>query len=123
MDQGDYHTPMMYEKQQQPQLHPIIPNLITNMSHNFYKTRICPHIALNVCHFTSKNATRDLHAISHIPRRNCATGLTYPRQSSAHFIPKLAIVPMEPIVLSRTACTNSTPLLTTTRPYYAENSK
>jgi hypothetical protein len=51
MNPDDHNAPMMYEKQQEPLLHPAIPNLITNMSHNFYKTRICPHIALNVCIF------------------------------------------------------------------------
>jgi hypothetical protein len=36
------------EKQEDPQTDPSNPNLITNMSHNFYKTRLCPHIIMNV---------------------------------------------------------------------------
>ena len=42
------------ERQEDPKVDPSNPNLITNMSHNFYKTRLCPHIIMNV--YVSKEA-------------------------------------------------------------------
>ena len=95
----DYNTQQLNTENQI--LHPFIPNLITNMSHNFYKTKMCPYYA-QVYNSYRESAIKEYNAHSHTPMMSCTSCLTFPKLKYVLISPKEhvhtdynAVLPME----------------------------